>query len=144
MLACFGVLLLLLLLQSRDRFRVRSLGLVGVSWRRKQKRCHDNVPMIRQLVEMPVQERNVRCAESARGTGSDPGYRVSHESMTRKRVTKRTLCEHGQTRASHTTHHKHLSTGVVPAVIPSKGAFSEQFEFVEEVVVLATAVDKCL
>ena len=97
--------------------------------------------MIRQLVEMPVQETNVRCAECARGTGSDPGYRVSHESVARKRVTKRTRCEHGQTGASHTTHHKHLSTGVVSAVIPSKGAFSERFEFVEEVVVLATVVE---
>jgi hypothetical protein len=45
-----------------------------------------------------------------------------------------------QTRASHTTHHKHLSTGVVPAVIPSKGAFLERFGFVEEVDVLATVV----
>ena len=77
----------------------------------------------------------------ARATGSDPGYRVSHESVTRKRVTKRTRCEHDQTGASHTTYHKHLSTGVLPAVIPSKGAFSERFEFVEEVVVLATVVE---
>ena len=30
--------------------------------------------------------------------------------------------------------------GVVPAVILSKGAFSKQFEFIEEVVVLATVV----
>ena len=55
-------------------------------------------------------------------------------------MTKRTRCEHGQTGASHTTHHKHLSTRVVPTVIPSKGAFSERFEFVEEVVVLAMVV----
>jgi len=36
---------------------------------------------------------------------------------------------------------QHSFTGVVSVVIPSKGAFSERFEFVEEVVVLATVVE---
>ena len=65
---------------------------------------------------------------------------MSHMTVARKRVTKWTRCEHGQTGASHTTHHKHLSTDIVLAVIPSKGAFSERFEFVEEVVVFTMVV----
>ena len=80
--------------------------------------------------------RDVPNVKEVRGVIPDTGF--SHVSVARKRVTKRTRCEHGQTGASHTTHHKHLSTDIVPAVIPSKGAFSERFKFVEEVVVLAT------
>ena len=55
-----------------------------------------------------------------------------------------------QTRASHTTHHKCLSTGHRLGVIPSKRAYSEWFKIVEgssgsravvEVVILATVVE---
>ena len=77
--------------------------------------------------------------KEVRGVIPDTGF--SHISVARKRVTKRTRCEHGQTGAYHTTHHKHLSTGIVSAVIPYKGAFSERFELVEEVVVLARVVE---
>ena len=67
----------------------------------EQKGCHGNIPVIRQLVEMPVQETNVRCVECERGTGSDPGYRVSHVSVARKRSDKTDTM---RTQASHTSH----------------------------------------
>ena len=38
------------------------------------------------------------------------------------------------------SYNMHSFTGIVPVVIPSKGAYSEGFGFVEEVGVLATVV----
>ena len=76
-------------------------------------------------IEVPVKKN--KCVEHARVTGSDPGYRVSHMTVARKRETLRTRCR----QRVHLIQHKQSFSNGRHGVIPSKGAFTEWFEFVK-------------
>ena len=86
-------------------------------------------------IEIPIQKRSVQMCGTRKRWWGAPGNRVSHMTVARKRGTCKDQFGHGaNTGISYNTSQAFVH-GVVPAVIPSKGAFSERFRFVEEVVV---------
>ena len=99
----------------------------GVPRQRQRKWCHDNISMIRQLVEMSVQKKvgvSVSCKRMV-GWSRLPGVpHVGGMETRNAQATTGTRFEHEQL-----IHHNHSFTGVVSAVIPSKRAFSEWIGF---------------
>ena len=111
---------------------VATTGRKEVSWRREWKRCHGNVPMIRQLVEKPVQKQGGEACHARRW--GDPvaglpriGDEATEEHGKRSKRAQRARSTHGKT--FHTT--QQAST------VTSRGYTFEAFEIVVEVVVLA-------
>ena len=77
----------------------------GVPRQRQRKWCHGNIPV-------PVTRLRYRCKGEVCGCVQKmvgaPGFRVSHDLATRKRVTNWTQCKH-----EHLKHRKHSFTDVV-------------------------------